>query len=248
MRDARNLEDLERRIPDCALCPRLRKWCERVAVEKRAAWRNFEYWGKPVPSFGDHEARLLIVGLAPGAHGGNRTGRIFTGDRSGDWLFRALYETGFASQPASSHRGDGLTLNDAYVTAVVRCAPPANKPAPQERDRCLPYLKEEFRLLSRCRVIVALGGYAWDGILRALKDLGSAPLFNTRFGHGAEMEVGPYLLLGSYHPSQQNTFTGRLTAPMLRSVFERARNRLGSSSRAKSKSASPLSRTSLGSS
>jgi uracil-DNA glycosylase family 4 len=227
---AKSLASLEREVVSCGKCPRLLRWCGKVAAEKRAAYRDSEYWGKPVPSFGDPLARVLIVGLAPGAHGANRTGRMFTGDRSGDWLYRALFETGFASQPTSQERDDGLALSDAYVTAMVRCAPPANKPSPAERDRCLPYLREEFRLLPRCRVIVALGGFAWDGTLRALRKEGITPPLPVRFGHGAKTELGGYTLLGSYHPSQQNTFTGRLTAPMLRSVFERACGAIGTSS------------------
>lgn len=167
---------------------------------------------------------MAIVGLAPAAHGANRTGRMFTGDRSGDWLYAALYRAGFANQPDSTCRNDGLRLRDAYVTAVVRCAPPANRPTPSERDRCLPYLEHELRLLENCSTIVALGGFAWDGALRALRTLGNEmPKPRPRFGHGAEVTVGNWILLGCYHPSQQNTFTGRLTEPMLDAVFSRAR-------------------------
>ena len=166
---------------------------------------------------------MAIVGLAPAAHGANRTGRMFTGDRSGDWLYAALHRAGYANRPRSEHRGDGLQLDDAYVTAVVRCAPPANKPTPEERDNCLPYLERELELLDRCNTIVALGGFAWDGALRAIRALGGEiPKPRPQFGHGAETEAGRWKILGCYHPSQQNTFTGRLTEPMLDSVFVRA--------------------------
>src|SRR5262249_11871907 len=165
---------------------------------------------------------VLVCGLAPAAHGGNRTGRIFTGDRSGDWLYAALYRAGFANQPTSTHRGDGLELVNCYVTACVRCAPPDNKPTPKERDNCLAYLVEDFRLLPRARVVVCLGGFAWDGGLRALRELGHRPVRRPKVGRADEAEVGPYRLLGCYHPSQQNTFTGRLTRPMLNAVFRRA--------------------------
>jgi uracil-DNA glycosylase family 4 len=179
-----------------------------------------------VPGFGAPDARVLVCGLAPAAHGGNRTGRIFTGDRSGDWLYAALHRAGFANQPTSVHKDDGLRLLDCYITACVRCAPPANKPTPEERDNCRPWLVEELRLLERVRVIVCLGAFAWDGALRALRDLGHVSRRRPRFGHAAEAEVGPYLLLGSYHPSQQNTFTGKLTRAMLNAVFQRARKSL----------------------
>jgi uracil-DNA glycosylase len=211
---------LQESIVTCRRCPRLVRWRQRVAQEKRAAFRDETYWGRPVPGFGDARARLLVCGLAPAAHGGNRTGRVFTGDRSGDWLFGALHRAGFANQLTSTHRGDGLRLRDCYVTACVRCAPPDNKPTPAERDRCLPFLVEELRLLARVRVIVCLGGFAWDGVLRVLRashKLARRP----RFGHGTEAVVGPYTLIGCYHPSQQNTFTGRLTATMLDAVFGR---------------------------
>ena len=174
--------------------------------------------------FGDPAARVLLVGLAPAAHGANRTGRIFTGDRSGDWLFASLHRTGFANQAEARAREDGLRLIDAYVTSVVRCAPPANRPTTDERDRCLPYFGRELALLRRARVLVALGGFGWDGALRALRSLGhEAPRPKPKFGHGAEARIGPYALLGCFHPSQQNTFTGRLTEPMMDAVFERAR-------------------------
>jgi uracil-DNA glycosylase family 4 len=195
------------------------EWRERVAHEKRAAFRDEEYWGRPLPGFGDPEASVYVLGLAPAAHGGNRTGRVFTGDRSADWLFASMYRTGFANQPTSVHRGDGLRLDGAFVTAAVRCPPPANKPLPSERDNCLPYGAEELALLEP-RVMVCLGAFAWDAACRLLS-LQPKP----RFGHGVEFsapEGGP-LLLGCYHPSQQNTFTGKLTEPMIDAVFLRAR-------------------------
>jgi uracil-DNA glycosylase family 4 len=201
-------------------------WREQVAREKRAAFRDQQYWGRPVPGFGDARARVLVCGLAPAAHGGNRTGRVFTGDRSGDWLFGALHRAGFANRAASVHRGDGLRLSDAYISACVRCAPPANRPTVAERDNCLPYLVAELRLLTQVRVIVCLGAFAWDGALRALRALSRWPVGRRkpRFGHGAEAVVGQYQLLGCYHPSQQNTFTGRLTRPMLDELVRRARD------------------------
>ena len=211
----------------CRACPRLVEWREKVAREKRASFASEEYWGRPVPGFGDPQAQLLIVGLAPAAHGGNRTGRVFTGDRSGDWLFASMHRTGWANQPTSVRRGDGLELRGAYISAVVKCAPPANKPTLDERDRCLPFLVREVDALPRVRVIVALGGFGWDGALRVLAEREIAiPKPKPRFGHLAEYEVGPYVLLGSYHPSQQNTFTGKLTEEMLDAVFARARELL----------------------
>jgi uracil-DNA glycosylase len=202
----------------CVRCPRLVLWREQAGREKRAAYRDWEYWAKPLPGFGDPEARLLIVGLAPAAHGGNRTGRIFTGDRSGDWLFRAMHRAGFANQPSSVHRDDGLQLRDAYVTAAVKCAPPANRPLPEERHNCAPYLARELALLQP-RVIVALGGLATDAIANRF-----AIRPRPRFGHGVEVGLpGGATLLCSYHPSQQNTFTGRLTESMLDAIFTRAR-------------------------
>lgn len=210
-------------IIGCRLCPRLVRLREQVARAKRAAYRDEEYWGRPITGFGDPQARVLILGLAPAAHGGNRTGRIFTGDRSGDWLFAALHRSGFANQPVSRQRDDGLRLKDCYITACVRCAPPANKPTTRERDRCLAYLVQELPLLEHVRVIVCLGGFAWDGALRTLRLLDHVPNRKPRFGHGAEAEDGPYVLLGCYHPSQQNTFTGRLTETMLDAVLRRAR-------------------------
>ena len=223
------LGELSEEIVECRACPRLVEWRERVAREKRAAFRNEPYWGRPVPGFGDPRARLLVVGLAPAAHGGNRTGRIFTGDRSGDWLFGALYRTGYANQPMSHSADDGLELRDAYVAAAVRCAPPGNKPTPAERDRCLPYLVRELELLDRVRVIVVLGQFAYDATARVLAAIGSPlPSPRPRFGHGVEVESERATVIGCYHPSQQNTFTGKLTEPMLDAVFERAGELSGS--------------------
>jgi len=212
------LERLERDIVGCEACPRLVSWCRRVAVEKRAAFRDQDYWGKPVPGFGDGRARIVVLGLAPAAHGANRTGRVFTGDRSGDWLFRAMHRAGLANQPESVSADDGLQLADAWVTAAVKCAPPANTPTADERDRCAPFLVREFELLRRCQVVVCLGGFGYDA---ACRHFGVRP--RPKFGHGVEVDVvdGPTLLC-SYHPSQQNTFTGRLTEPMLDAIFDRA--------------------------
>jgi uracil-DNA glycosylase family 4 len=215
------LAALECEIVSCRRCPRLVAWREQVAREKRAAYAGQEYWGRPLPGFGDPAARVVVLGLAPAAHGGNRTGRVFTGDRSGDWLFAALYRAGFANQPVSRAREDGLKLTGCWVTAAVRCAPPANKPSPAERDTCLPYLVRELELVANARVIVCLGGFAWDAALRTLE--AHVPRPRPRFGHGATALLGPYALLGCYHPSQQNTFTGRLTEPMMDDVFARAR-------------------------
>ncbi len=218
------LRELDDEVVSCRRCPRLVAWREEVARVKRAAYANEEYWGRPLPGFGDPGAQILVLGLAPAAHGGNRTGRIFTGDRSGDWLFAALWRAGFANQPQSINRGDGLVLRGCYVTAAVRCAPPANRPLPSERDSCLPYLKREIGLLQALRVIVCLGGFAWDVALRALSGLGAAPPRpRPRFAHGALVGMGGLTVLGSYHPSQQNTFTGRLTEAMLDEVFELAK-------------------------
>ncbi len=215
-------------VVGCRRCPRLVEYRERVAREKVRRYRAEEYWGRPIPGFGDPDGRLLIVGLAPAAHGGNRTGRIFTGDRSGDFLYRALHRAGFASQPRSRHRDDGLTLQDCYITAVVRCAPPGNKPTPQELATCQPYLVEEIRLLRHVRVVVALGRIAFEAFLKAWVQAGKPlPAPRPRFGHGAVAELpGGVYLLASYHPSQQNTQTGRLTSPMFQRIFTRARRAL----------------------
>ena len=207
----------------CRRCPRLVEWRERVAREKVARFRGETYWGRPLPGFGDPDARILIVGLAPAAHGGNRTGRIFTGDASGDFLWAALHRVGLSNQAVGRRADDGLVLTDAYVAAAVRCAPPANKPTPQERDNCAPYLVRELAILDRVSVIVPLGQYAWDGALRTIAALGhQLPTPRPRFGHGAEARIGAYRIVGTYHPSQQNTFTGKLTAKMLEGVLSRA--------------------------
>jgi uracil-DNA glycosylase family 4 len=206
---------LQRKIVSCTLCPRLVEYREEVARAKRRAYLDQEYWGRPVPSFGDPEARVLIIGLAPGAHGANRTGRMFTGDKSGEFLYRALYETGFASQPTSLSRGDGLTLSRAYIAASGHCAPPDNKPTREELGRCRPYLERELKLLRNVRVVVALGRIAFDTYLSIIGK-------RAKFGHGVVHAFSP-VLMASYHPSQQNTSTGKLTAAMLRDVFEEAR-------------------------
>ena len=220
------LGDLVADIATCRRCPRLVAWREEVACAKVARHRDSVYWGRPVPGFGDPEARLLLVGLAPAAHGANRSGRVFTGDNaggSGELLFEALYRAGYSPCLRSVSPNDGLVLDDAYIAAVNRCAPPANKPTTDERDNCLPFLARELRLLRSVRVVLALGGYAWDAMLRVLAGEGLKLSPKPRFGHGAEARVGPYVLLGCYHPSQQNTFTGRLTMDMLDDVLERAR-------------------------
>jgi uracil-DNA glycosylase family 4 len=215
------LESLESEVVECRRCPRLVAWREEVALVKRASFASEDYWGRPLPGFGDPLARVLVLGLAPAAHGGNRTGRIFTGDRSGDWLFAALWRAGFANQPTSVARDDGLTLTDCFVTAAVRCAPPANRPLPVERDNCLGWLRDEMALLTRVRVIVCLGGFAWDVALRVAG--ASVPRPRPKFGHGAVARLERFTLVGSYHPSQQNTFTGRLTEAMMDDVFALAR-------------------------
>jgi uracil-DNA glycosylase family 4 len=209
----------------CSCCPRLVAWREEAAENPPARYRGEAYWAKPVPGFGDPQARLLLVGLAPAAHGGNRTGRVFTGDRSGDWLFRALHKAGFASQPTSTHKDDGLKLQDAYITAACRCAPPANKPLPEELSNCRPFLLRELELLKSLRVILGLGKIGFDTAFDALRSLGKTNLKSRpKFAHGAQVQVGENLtLLGTFHPSQQNTFTGKLTEPMFDRVFERAR-------------------------
>jgi uracil-DNA glycosylase family 4 len=220
---ADELAELSAEIVACRRCPRLVAWREEVARVKRASYAGEEYWARPLPGFGDPDAAVLVLGLAPAAHGGNRTGRIFTGDRSGDWLFAALWRAGLANQPTSVARDDGLELRGCYVTAAVRCAPPANRPLPEERDNCLPYLVRELSLLRSVRVIVCLGGFAWEVAFRALASLGvEVPRPRPRFGHGAEVSLGRWTLLGCYHPSQQNTFTGRLTETMMDQVLRRA--------------------------
>ena len=214
-----SLARLTAEIVDCRRCPRLVAWREEVAREKRASFADWEYWGRPVPGFGDPDARVLIVGLAPAAHGGNRTGRVFTGDRSGDWLFAALHRAGYANQPGSTAVDDGLELRDAYVAAAVRCAPPANKPTPDERDACLPYLEREIGLLRQVQVFVVLGQFGFDALCRVL---GVRP--RPKFGHGVEVAMPDgRTIVCSFHVSQQNTFTGKLTEPMLDAVFARAR-------------------------
>jgi uracil-DNA glycosylase family 4 len=216
---APDLAQLEDEIVGCRACPRLVQWREQVAAEKRAAFAHEDYWGKPVPGFGDPRARVLFIGLAPAAHGGNRTGRVFTGDRSGDFLFAALHRAGFANQAESVRAGDGLRLRDAYVAAAVRCAPPANKPTPAERDECRPFLVRELALLTRVRVVVALGSFGFDAAWSVLGGSGRRP----RFAHGVEVRCDGVTLLGAFHPSQQNTFTGKLTPAMLDAVLDRAR-------------------------
>ncbi|ACY96626.1 MULTISPECIES: uracil-DNA glycosylase [Thermomonospora] len=234
---APTLQELCARQSVCRACPRLVDWREQVALRRRRAFADQQYWGRPVPGWGQERPRLLIVGLAPAAHGGNRTGRIFTGDRSGDWLFASLHRTGLAELPTSVHAGDGQRLPDARMVATVRCAPPANKPTPAERTTCLPWLEREVALVAPwVRVIVALGGYAWQGLWPVLRQVGyRIPRPRPAFGHGVEVELGPpaaagpepVTLLGCYHPSQQNTFTGRVTEEMLDAVFTRARDLAG---------------------
>lgn len=224
------LQELAQEVIRCERCPRLRAYCEEVARTRRKAFREWEYWGKPVPGFGDPHARLLILGLAPAAHGANRTGRMFTGDNSATFLYRALYKTGFASQPESVSRDDGLRLTGAFMTAALRCAPPGNKPAPDEIRNCRPYLERELDLLTGVRVVVALGKLAFDTYVSILRDRG---IISRRsafvFAHHQEYRIGPGqpLLISSYHPSQQNTFTGKLTDKMLLEVFRRARKIAG---------------------
>ena len=222
------LRALEQQVVECRRCPRLVAWREQVAREKRAAFAGEAYWGRPLPGFGDPRARVLVLGLAPAAHGGNRTGRIFTGDRSGDWLFASLHRTGFANQPTSVRRGDGLELRSLWITAAVRCSPPQNRPTPAERDNCLRWAEAEIRLLPELRLVVCLGAFAWDAALRLRAALGTpAPRPRPRFAHGAELLDGSPWLLGCFHPSQQNTFTGKLTEPMMDAVFARARELSG---------------------
>ncbi len=228
---ATHLTQLNERVTSCRQCPRLVTWRERVAREKRAAFEDEDYWGKPVPSFGDPDGRILILGLAPAAHGANRTGRMFTGDRSGDWLYGALHRAGLASQAEATARDDGLELRDVWITAMVRCAPPANKPTPAERRRCRGWLEQELDLMPHLRVVVALGGLAFAQILRVLSDRDApVPVPRPRFGHGVEVPLpGHPTLLASYHPSQQNTFTGKLTEPMFDRIWARAAALAGTS-------------------
>ncbi|HTR88676.1 MAG TPA: uracil-DNA glycosylase [Solirubrobacteraceae bacterium] len=230
----RELETLAQGIVRCRRCARLVQWREQVARERKAAFANERYWGRPLPGFGDPSARLLVLGLAPAAHGGNRTGRMFTGDRSGDFLYAAMWRAGLANQPTATSRDDGLTLKDAWVSAAVRCAPPANRPTPLERDSCLPWALRELGLLAEIETIVCLGAFAWDAGLRMDAAMaggdpssGAPRRPRPRFGHGAEHRGGRYTLIGCYHPSQQNTFTGRLTEPMIDAVLERARELAG---------------------
>ncbi len=221
----RSLTMVQQQVAACRLCPRLVTYRERIAKEKRRQFHDWTYWGRPVPGFGDPRAHLFVVGLAPAAHGGNRTGRVFTGDRSGDWLYEALHAFGFANQPTSTHKDDGLRVKDCYIAAVVRCAPPDNKPLPKEFDACRSYLMEELRLLTRVKVVVALGKIAFDHYLKACRELGhELPKPALKFGHGLVHSL-PWgvTLIASYHPSQQNTFTGKLTRPMFHSVFRKAR-------------------------
>jgi uracil-DNA glycosylase family 4 len=218
-----DLAALEREITECRACPRLVAWREKVAREKRASFADQEYWGRPIPGFGDPGARVVVLGLAPAAHGGNRTGRVFTGDRSGDWLFAALHAVGMANQPTSVSRDDGLRLIGCWIAAAVRCAPPENRPTPAERDQCLPFAVRELSLLPAATAIVCLGGFAWDAALRILIARGQPiPRPRPRFAHGAEATVGEMVLVGCYHPSQQNTFTGRLKPGMMEDVLRRA--------------------------
>jgi uracil-DNA glycosylase family 4 len=221
--DRAALAALSAEVVICRRCPRLVAWREQVAREKVARFRDETYWGRPVPGFGDPDARILLIGLAPAAHGGNRTGRVFTGDASGDFLFAALHRAGLADRAVSRRADDGLTLTDVYIAAAVRCAPPANKPLPSERDNCAPYLERELALLQKVRVVVALGAYGWDAALRALAASGHRLPTKPRFGHGAVVDIGPYRLIGTYHPSQQNTFTGKLTPTMLDDVLASAK-------------------------
>jgi uracil-DNA glycosylase family 4 len=228
----RDLESLGAEIVACRRCPRLVRCRERAATVPPKRFTGASYWARPITGFGDPRARLLVVGLAPAANGGNRTGRVFTGDRSGDWLYAALHRAGYANQPTSFAANDGLVLTDAYVTTVVRCAPPDNKPSTAERDRCMRYFVRELGLLPSVTAIVALGGFAWEGVLLAARSLDlEVAKPKPRFGHGATARIGSWTLIGSYHVSQQNTFTGKLTEPMLDAVFARARAVISSGSR-----------------
>jgi uracil-DNA glycosylase family 4 len=218
---------LQQRIIRCRRCPRLVEWRERVARERVKRFADQKYWGRPVPSFGDPDARLLLVGLAPAAHGGNRTGRVFTGDESGNWLFRALHKAGFANQPHSVHQDDGLRLTDCYITATIHCAPPMNKPLPGEVANCRPYLLRELALLENVRVVIGLGKIGFDAALEAYREAGMIAFkARPKFAHAASHTFGDLTFIGTFHPSQQNTFTGKLTEPMLDAVFEEAKRRL----------------------
>lgn len=225
-----DLRALESQLTACRRCPRLVEWREQVATRKRAAYRDWDYWAKPVPGFGDHRARILVVGLAPAAHGANRTGRMFTGDRSGEWLYRALHRAGLASQPEAASRHDGLRLKDVFVTAIVRCAPPHNQPTPEERAACRPWLEQEMSALTAVEVVVTLGHLAYYQVLRVYAAQGARlPRPRPRFAHGLQVDLGTGRprIIASYHPSQQNTFTGRLTEEMLDGIFARAKEVLG---------------------
>lgn len=218
-----SLQLLDSQIISCTRCPRLVSWRNEVAISKRKSFKDQPYWGKPVPGFGPENAKIVIVGLAPGAHGANRTGRVFTGDSSGDWLYAALHKSGFANQSTSTSQDDGLVLNSVRILTAVRCAPPANKPSTQERDNCSTWFTRELHALTQARVFIALGSFAWDCLWRALRDLGlPLPVKKVPFTHGASVEFGEYLLLGSYHPSQQNTFTGVLKAGEMEKIFAKA--------------------------
>ena len=220
---ADSLTEHRSQVESCRACPRLVAWREEVALTKRASFSDQEYWGRPVAGFGDPGAAIVVLGLAPAAHGANRTGRVFTGDRSGDFLFASMFRAGLANQPQSVSRKDGLELHNAWVTAAVRCAPPANKPTPSERDRCMDWLVTEFDLLQNVQVVVCLGAFAWDAALRLTSAIGAPPIRpKPKFGHGAVAEAEPWTMLGCFHPSQQNTFTGKLTEPMIDDVFARA--------------------------
>jgi uracil-DNA glycosylase family 4 len=220
-----SLKKIHHEIIGCEKCTRLRNWCKKVALEKRKSFMNDSYWGRPVPGFGDSYSQLLILGLAPAAHGANRTGRMFTGDNSGAWLYRALYEHGFSNLPESKHSTDSLILSNAYITAVVHCAPPDNKPTLDEIDTCMNYLRQELQTMKQVKVILALGSIAWDAFFKIAKEKGWANK-KEKFGHGAMVKIGPYHLIGSYHPSQQNTFTKRLTVEMFDNVFKTAKEYL----------------------
>jgi uracil-DNA glycosylase len=223
-----SLQRLQHEVEACRRCPRLVAWREEAAASPPRRHAGEQYWARPIPGYGDPAARIVLIGLAPAAHGGNRTGRVFTGDRSGDWLFAATHRAGLSNQAESVRRDDGLRLERTWVTAAVRCAPPANRPTVDERDNCLPYLERELELLTEARVLLTLGSFAWDATLRVGGALGhQMPRPKPRFGHGAEAEVGPYVLLGCFHPSQQNTFTGKLTEQMLDQVLARAKHLAG---------------------